>query len=145
VNTSYHNPKPWVITNSFNAPGKVVYPDEDYVIRDGDGASSDILGEWVCKSGTTTLTSCGTVGSYGSTLTYGGVTVRNMGRADRMCSAFGDSGSPVFVGGTAYGIAGAGVDTTQTCVGDVGGTYDRLYYTGVRSAQALMNVDILEG
>ncbi len=93
-----------------------------------DGTSTDNMR--VCHSGVGVGTSCGRVTELGVAHTYDedNMTVRGMAKTS-YCRGPGDSGGPVFAGGTAYGLHGAG----SGCVG---------YYQGIRGAENLMNVDV---
>jgi len=94
-----------------------------------DGGSS--VNMRICKSGVSPdRTSCGRVKELGVTVTYtSGETIRGLARTS-YCSQGGDSGGPVYVSNTAYGIHVAGADG---CVA---------YYQGIRGAENLMNVNV---
>jgi hypothetical protein len=65
-------------------------------------------------------------------MTYGGVTVRGLGRANPMGVIDGASGGPMFSYGVAYGILVAANRTT-----------DNVLYQGILGAQSALNVKII--
>jgi len=123
-------PQPWVyVRASAGTTRNEQYP----IARDG----FSVLGMRICKTGKTTGTTCGEVADLALTFTYNtvGVTVRNMG-SYTACASGGDSGGPVYARHTAYGIHsghdGARVDDCLS------------FYQGIRAAENLLNVDVLE-
>jgi hypothetical protein len=99
---------------------------QDYPIN---GDSESVFGMRICRTGVGSGTSCGKVNGLGVTLTYGGVTVNDLGRAT-YCRAGGDSGGPVYANNTAFGIHVAG---SATCTG---------YYQGIHNAEDLLGADV---
>jgi hypothetical protein len=139
------NLRPWVYTTSFSSPYKLVYPQDDYVIQ-RVARSAEILGEQVCKTGAISGTTCGELTGYGATFSWGGVTIRNLGRINGACTYAGDSGAPVFVGHAAYGV----VSATEGILGECPVVHGRngtnvTYYTGIIAAEDLTNVQVLTG
>jgi hypothetical protein len=102
---------------------------EDYTIN-SEGSSS--IGMRICISGATSdTTDCGEVTQLGVTYTNTeGVTVTNSGRAN-YCSMSGDSGAPLYASHVSYGIHNASAPGCDT------------FYTGIKGAENLMNVDVL--
>jgi Trypsin len=129
-NPSGWNPRPWVVVLSSGGPRPTV-EDEDYPIR-AKGTAASIVGEYVCKTGTTTLTECGIV--TGTGFTAGGT--GHLARVE-VCTLTGDSGGPYYVNRTAYGIHSAG--TSNPC-----GTayYQGLLAAGI-GAEDRLNVDLV--
>jgi hypothetical protein len=80
----------------------------------------------------TGFTPCATIRELGVTMTYGGVTVRGLGRANPMGVIDGASGGPMFSYGVAYGILVAANRTT-----------DNVLYQGILGAQSALNVKII--
>jgi hypothetical protein len=99
---------------------------QDYRIN---GDSESVFGMRICRTGVGSGTSCGKVNGLGVTLTYGGVTVNDLGRAS-YCRAGGDSGGPVYAENVAYGIHVAG---SATCTG---------YYQGIHGAENALGADV---
>lgn len=88
----------------------------------------------ICKSGRSgTGTSCGRVKEigFGYTSSSSGYSYENLA-VTSYCSLDGDSGAPIYVANTAYGVhQGSG----SFC--------NRSYYQGIIAAQHGMNVDII--
>lgn len=99
---------------------------QDYPIN---GDSESVFGMRICRTGVGSGTSCGKVNGLGVTLTYGGITVNDLGRAT-YCRAGGDSGGPVYAENVAYGIHVAG---SATCTG---------YYQGIHGAENALGADV---
>lgn len=71
------------------------------------GAANPFVGESVCKSGRTTERTCGQVLAVDVTVTYSdGVTVNGMTQTN-VCVQPGDSGGPLYDGGTGLGLTSA--------------------------------------
>lgn len=86
------NPKPWVLVKkSANTTENESYPIKK--------AGTALVGTRVCKTGTTTKTTCGKVTGYNVFFRGQGGYVQTT-----TCSDYGDSGAPVFAGNTAYGV-----------------------------------------
>ncbi|WP_162907009.1 hypothetical protein [Allorhizocola rhizosphaerae] len=73
---------------------------------------------------------CGYVLQLGVTATYGGVTVKNLGRGN-FRGVGGDSGAPMYAKHTAYGLQVAGYSMCDSL------------YQGIRAAENKLNVDVL--
>jgi streptogrisin C len=86
----------------FWRPAALVYP-ETAITSTGTA----VVGTVVCKTGSTTGTTCGTVTRTDVTVSYEEATVRGMAYATA-CVEAGDSGSGVWSGSTAYGIVSGG-------------------------------------
>jgi streptogrisin D len=90
-------------------------------IRNGSGviditrASRVPVGSTVCKTGSTTGTTCGTVQAYNVTVNYAQGTVFGLTRTT-VCTQPGDSGGPLFAGSAGQGIVSGG--TTGGCSGN---------------------------
>ncbi|HEX5495398.1 MAG TPA: S1 family peptidase, partial [Mycobacteriales bacterium] len=80
----------------------LVYP--AYPVR---SVGTALVGQVVCKSGSTTGLTCGTVTRTGATVYYPGRTVTGM-TVTTACSGPGDSGAGVWAGSTALGIVSGG-------------------------------------
>jgi Trypsin len=65
------------------------------------------VGSTVCKTGSTTGTTCGTVLAYDVTVNYAEGTVFGLTETD-VCTQPGDSGGPLFAGSQAQGITSGG-------------------------------------
>ncbi len=70
------------------------------------------VGATVCKTGSTTGTTCGRVISYNTTVNYPQGTVTGL-TTTNVCTQAGDSGGPLFAGSQAQGIVSGG--TTVAC------------------------------
>jgi hypothetical protein len=102
---------------------------EEYTIN-SEGSST--IGMRICITGATSNASdCGDVTDLNVTYTNTeGVTVTNSGRAN-YCSLSGDSGAPLYASHVSYGIHNAAIGSCDT------------FYTGIKGAENLMNVDVL--
>jgi streptogrisin C len=73
------------------------------------GSASSYVGEYVCHSGRSSGSSCGTVTQLNFKTTYGdGTRVEHMTRVNGACAEPGDSGGPVYAGNTALGVWSGG-------------------------------------
>lgn len=73
------------------------------------GSQSSYVGEYVCHSGITTGSSCGTVKQLNAKTTYlGSVSMGHMTKLEGDCGNSGDSGGPVYNGNYAVGIWSGG-------------------------------------
>jgi streptogrisin C len=137
LDTGYWDPKAWVYVTASNG-GYPTTKNESYTIS-GTGYSSALIGEYLCKTGKTSGTTCGKVEAIGVTVNYSasGVTVHGLGRA-KIHTCKGDSGGPLYVQHIAYGL----VSGITLYPGDTqcGGT---TYYQGVKGAADAMNVFLL--
>jgi streptogrisin D len=79
------------------------------------GSSQVPVGSSVCKTGSTTGTTCGVVQQYNVTVNYPQGTVRQLTRTN-VCTQPGDSGGPLFAGNRAQAIVSGG--TTGGCSGN---------------------------
>lgn len=86
----------------FWRPAGLVYPESPIT-----STGTAVPGTVVCKTGSTTGTTCGTVTRTDVTVPYDEATVRGMTYATA-CVDAGDSGSGVWSGSTAYGIVSGG-------------------------------------
>lgn len=82
--------------------------------RDITGFSQVPVGSSVCKTGSTTGTTCGTVQQYNVTVNYAQGTVFGLTRTN-VCTQPGDSGGPLYAGSAAQAIVSGG--TTGACTG----------------------------
>jgi hypothetical protein len=100
---------------------------ENYAIRADSGST---VGMRICTTGGFYGRSdCGTVTQLGVTVTYGGVTVRGLGRGT-FCGTGGDSGAPMYASNTAYGLQVAGFSECDSL------------YQGIRAAEDALNVNV---
>jgi streptogrisin D len=81
-------------------------------MQDVTGAANNFVGQIVCKSGSTSGTTCARIEALNVTAHYAEGTVNGLVQAN-LCSAPGDSGGAVFDGGTAKGLISGGI--TGTC------------------------------
>ena len=105
---------------------------ERYSIRSD---ASSVVGIRVCLSGAGSRASnCGIVTRVGVTVTYlsSNVTVSGLVESS-VCAVPGDSGSPVFAGGIAYGVVSGNSSSSGNC---------RTYYEPVQTIERLMNVNV---
>jgi Trypsin/Alpha-lytic protease prodomain len=75
--------------------------------QDISGAGRVPVGSTVCKTGSTTGTTCGTVLAYDVTVNYAEGTVFGLTETN-VCTQPGDSGGPLFAGSQAQGITSGG-------------------------------------
>jgi streptogrisin D len=93
-------------TGGVAQPGDVNLWNGQY--RDITGAANATVGQSVCKSGSTTRLTCGTVVRTNVTVNYGGGDrVRGLTQSNA-CADRGDSGGPWFTGNTGVGITSGG-------------------------------------
>ncbi len=76
--------------------------------RDITGAANAVVGQSVCKSGSTTRLTCGTVTRRNVTVNYGGGDIVSGLTESNACSNRGDSGGSWFAGNTALGLMSGG-------------------------------------
>jgi hypothetical protein len=125
-NVTWWNPKPWV----FVTDGPDSNRDETYHIS-SDNLS--VLGMRICTTGAKYgRTDCGFVTQIGVTVTYGGVTVKHLGRGS-FCGVQGDSGSPMYALHVAYGLQVSGFSECDSL------------YQSIRIAEQKLNVNVLHG
>ena len=99
---------------------------ELYPIR---GTSTTGVGKRVCVTGAKYGHSdCGVVTAVDQTITYGGKTIRRLGRSN-MCGVQGDSGGPVYSDGLARGLLVAGTGCDQ-------------YFQSISLAEDYLRVDV---
>lgn len=125
-----NNPGGWDLPRGivFVTAGPDTARDETYHISSEGGS---VVGQRVCKSGAYYgRTDCGTVRALGASLSYSGVTVNHLGRAD-YCRTGGDSGGSVYASHVAYGMHVAG---TAACTA---------YYQGISGAELALSVEVL--
>jgi hypothetical protein len=147
------SPQGWVYVRSSTAGDHPTAEDPAYAIsRIGGWADVPLSGSppgyYVCHTGATFGTDCGTIGAVGVTLTYDGHTVQGLARVTGMAGCQGDSGGPVFVSHTAFGIYVALDFTSVTKVGPNGYSQKcgvTAYYQGANGLQDLLNVNIVLG
>lgn len=126
------DPAPWVYMTGTGWLYPTTADEAHPIIATGPG--TPLVGEYVCKTGQTSGTSCGRVRATGVSVTYSGTTtVHDLVRAT-MSVCKGDSGGPVYGNGTAHGLVSGGL-----LVGNCGTT---LYYQGVRSAADALDVTV---
>jgi streptogrisin D len=82
------------------------------VFQDITGASRVPVNSTVCKTGSTTGTTCGRVLRYNATVNYPQGTVRGL-TTTNVCTQPGDSGGPLFAGSQAQGVTSGG--TVGSC------------------------------
>lgn len=100
------------------------------------GSQGSYAGLYVCHSGRTTGSSCGTVAKTNVKVTYSdGTSLAHMTEAQGMCLNHGDSGGSVFSGHYAVGIFSGGV------VGSCGTSY----YTEVQEMESRMGFHVAVG
>ncbi len=75
--------------------------------QDITGAANPVVGQAACSSGATSGLRCGQVTGLNWTVNYANGTVSGLTQTN-ICSAPGDSGGPLFTGGTGLGIASGG-------------------------------------
>lgn len=99
-----------------------------------DSASS--MGQLLCVTGAMTSTHCAEVSGLGAdAMTDVGIALKNLGELDWCGSIDGDSGAPVYKVNKAFGLLVGGANQPPFhCVTN---------YQGIRSAENMMNVDIL--
>jgi streptogrisin C len=96
------------------------------------GSASSYVGEYVCHSGATTGSSCGTVQQLNVKVTYeDGTNLNHMTKVSSVCANLGDSGGPVYDGHYAVGVWSGGVN------GCAGG-----YYTEVKEIESIFGVHV---
>ncbi len=118
------DPKAWVYVTS----GPDTTLDETYHIASD---KYSVFGMRICTTGAYYGRSdCGTVFQLGVTATYGGVTVKNLGRGS-FCGTGGDSGAPMYAKHVAYGLQVAGYSECDSL------------YQGIRAAESKLNVNVL--
>jgi hypothetical protein len=145
------SPQGWVYVRSSTAGDHPTAENPAYTInRVGGWADVPLSGSppgyYVCHTGATFGTDCGTIGDVGVTVTYDGHTVQGLGRINGMAVCEGDSGGPIYVNHTAFGIFVALSLTSVTKVGPNGYTQRcgvTAYYQGANGLQNLLNVDIV--
>ena len=97
------------------------------------GSQSSYVGEYVCHSGRTTGSSCGTVQQLNVKTTYsGGVSLGHMTKVNGACGDGGDSGGPVYAGNYALGIWSGGE----------AGTCANHYYSEIREMESIYAVHV---
>jgi streptogrisin D len=79
--------------------------------QDIDGAAQNYVGQFVCKSGRTTGTTCATIDALNVTVNYRQGTVFGLVQGE-FCTRAGDSGGAVFHGPTAKGLISGGTEGT---------------------------------
>lgn len=90
---------------SVGTPGQVVHNGSAYEI---DSAGNPPVGTYVCKTGSTTDTTCGEILEYGVTVNYPSGTVSDLIETD-VCTDSGDSGGALYASGNqAVGIVSGG-------------------------------------
>jgi hypothetical protein len=103
--------------------------------------AKSFIGEYACHTGITTGTSCGTVNQMNLTVDYFDqgrhVIVKNLTELAGICIAGGDSGGPVFAGGTALGITSFGNGEATQCGK---GQYD--WYSEITEDTAYLGVSV---
>ncbi|WP_438022606.1 S1 family peptidase [Sorangium sp. So ce233] len=123
-NVAGWDPEPWVYVTG--GPDTTI--NSAYKIK-SDNVS--VLGMRICTTGAYYGRSdCGYVSQLGVTATYGGVTVRKLGRGS-FCGTGGDSGSPMYASHVAYGLQVAGYSECDSL------------YQGIRAAESALNVNVL--
>ena len=102
--------------------------------NDNYGIAADklsVFGMRICATGgTNPMSWCGFVMMLNVSMSYDGPTVHHLGWTN-LCSFPGDSGAPMYAKHNAYGILVAGNGECATL------------YQGIRSAETLLNVDVL--
>jgi hypothetical protein len=118
------NPQPWVlVTNGPDTTANSTYPIKSDKLS--------VLGMRICTTGAYYGRSdCGYVTQLNVTATYGGVTVKKLGRGS-FCGTGGDSGAPMYAKHVAYGLQVAGYSECDSL------------YQGIRAAETKLNVNVL--
>lgn len=93
-------------------------------------AADAIVGQWVCKSGSTTFLTCGAVLRNDVTVNYPQGTVIDLDEVNA-CTEGGDSGGSVFSGDVALGLVSGGLMSGGRCLG---GASSRMYMQPVLSS-----------
>lgn len=98
------------------------------------GSASSYVGEYVCHSGRTTGTGCGTVTQLNAKVTYtDGTSLSHMTKTEGACGAPGDSGGPVY--DASYPNYGVGIWSGGSgCGAD--------YYTEVKEVESIYGVHV---
>nr|MDT0657169.1 S1 family peptidase [Micromonospora sp. DSM 115978] len=118
------NPQPWVMVTS----GPDTTANSTYPIKSD---KTSVLGMRICTTGAYYGRSdCGYVTQLNVTATYGGVTVKHLGRGS-FCGTGGDSGAPMYAKNVAYGLQVAGYSECDSL------------YQGIRAAETKLNVNVL--
>jgi hypothetical protein len=125
-----NNPTGWNPQPAVYVTGTTFTPRDTLYSITGDSLS--VWGQWICKTGAITGTTCGYVVALGFKGSVGGVEVDNLGVAT-FCSQEGDSGGPVFTSHKAYGLVSATPNAAIGC---------QTYYQGIRAAENAMNVNV---
>ena len=90
-----------------------------------------VIGMRICTTGAFYGASdCGVVTSLGVTVSYGGKTVKGLGRGT-FCGTSGDSGAPMYASHRAYGLQVAGFSECDSL------------YQGISAAESKMNVNVI--
>jgi streptogrisin D len=76
-------------------------------------AANTYVGQYVCKSGSTTGVTCGYITAKNVTVNYAEGTVYGLDQAS-LCADHGDSGGALFAGTTGYGTVSGGIGGTCT-------------------------------
>ena len=104
-----------VLVQASTGGGHPTVFNDNYQIATTPGSSSPLVGSYICKTGAYGGTGCGTLLQVGWTEPVSGET--NLGRVRfdqdqagyyRRVACHGDSGAPVYVGGSAFGILTVG-------------------------------------
>ena len=97
--------------------------------------ASSYVGEYVCHSGRTTGSSCGTVQQLNVKVTYqDGNNLTHMTKVTGgICGDGGDSGGPVYAGNYALGIVSGGLGCAE------------LFYTEVKEIESIYGVHVTGG
>lgn len=124
ITSTYWTTANTVFVRANSAPPYPTARDENYTIT---ADSNSAAGDFVCYSGRTTNTACGSVEATGIGGGQGAVRAA-------YCIQQGDSGGPVYRLHTAYGINYAFGGTGAAC---------RSYYVEIRDAENALNVNVL--
>ncbi|MCY4458538.1 MAG: hypothetical protein OXB90_11435 [Acidimicrobiaceae bacterium] len=150
------------ITNEFRCREGFGYPNP-YCKVTGTETRTNMMGDFVCHTGINSGISCGKVTSIDGQYTIGGpdateaerrtsrpcygpsgqpsvcgrVVVTVKGDFLRTCP--GDSGGPVFRGGTAYGIVSGYLSVSDSCVA----TVEEMYFSAIVDVQSFLSVSVL--
>lgn len=95
------------VDGSINPVGAVLDGNDT---TDITSAGTPPVGTYVCKTGSTTGTTCGSILDYNVTVNYPKGSVNGLIKTD-VCTQAGDSGGALFEGSTAVGVTSGGTNT----------------------------------
>lgn len=135
------NVQPWVYIAASSGGGHPTTLNDHYAIT-GVGAYSTVpvsgspAGQYLCKTGYISDTTCGVIVASNLTVNYTDTTVTGLAQvAAQVCH--GDSGGPVYVSSKGYGLVSGLVSTdpNASCA-------SQMYYQGLQQALTALNVTL---